>query len=89
MGWWKRTIFGEFNSRLPRNILQSRTIDNYIEPFLGGGAMFFFLRKNYNIKTSYLFDVNKELIVGYKAIKNNLNELIDQLCSFEKEYHLK
>ena len=59
----KSQLLEEFNKRLPEKILKSKKIDNYIEPFVGGGAMFFFLRKNYDIKKSVLFDVNKELII--------------------------
>jgi len=85
----KTQLLDAFNSRLPKNILQTREIDSYIEPFLGGGAMFFFLKRNFDIKKSFLFDVNKELIVGYKTIKNSPKELIDKLCSFEEFYHKK
>jgi len=85
----KGQLLGEFNKRLPKEILNSRTIENYIEPFIGGGAMFFFLRNNYNVQRSHLFDINKELILGYKVIQNDVTELTNQLCTLEKEYLLK
>ena len=85
----KTQLLDAFNRRLPKNILKNRVIDNYIEPFIGGGAMFFFLKRNFNIQKSFLFDINKELIVGYKTIKNNPKELINQLCTLEENYHKK
>ena len=51
--------------------------------------MFFFLRKNYNVKNSVLFDINKELIIGYKVIQNNYKELINELCELEVDYLAK
>jgi len=80
----KTQLLEAFNDRLPNSIKKDRVIDSYIEPFVGGGAFFFFLKRNFDIKESFLFDINKELIVGYKAIKNNHKELIDELCSIEE-----
>lgn len=31
-------------------------------------------------------DINKELIVGYKAVQNNVNELIHELKGMEEKY---
>lgn len=82
----KSQLLKEFSKKLPEKILKSKKIDSYIEPFLGGGAMFFFLRKNYNITKSVLFDVNKELIIGYKVIQNDYKELINALNELEEDY---
>ena len=82
----KGQLLEEFNKRLPRNIVEKKVIENYVEPFLGGGAMFFFLRKNFHIKNSMLFDVNNELIIGYKVIQKNHKELIDDLYELERDY---
>ena len=49
--------------------------DNYIEPFVGGGAMFFYLKP----KKAIINDLNSELITSYKEIKNNADELIEKL----------
>ncbi len=85
----KTQLLPEFKKRLPSFIHKTRKIDSYIEPFIGGGAMFFFLKRNYNVENSFLFDINPELIIGYKTIQNNSKELIEILCKMEKEYHKK
>ena len=85
----KGQLLGEFNKRLPAKILKSKKIGNYIEPFIGGGAMFFFLKRNYNIRNSVLFDINKELILGYKVIQKDYKGLIDELCDLEIDYLAK
>lgn len=82
----KTQLLSEFEKRLPAPILKTKVIDSYIEPFIGGGAMFFFLKRNYNVKNSFLFDINPELIIGYKTIQNNAKELIAILSQMEKEY---
>lgn len=52
---------------------QPKIIDNYIEPFVGGGAVFFdTLPKN----KSFINDSSKELMLYYKAIKNNDEKFI-------------
>jgi DNA adenine methylase len=61
--------------------------DQYFEPFLGGGAMFFHLISNRNrIFTAYLADLNRDLITGYKIVKHNVKELIQLLKKYEAEY---
>ena len=67
-----------------------KEFNNYFEPFVGGGALFFEL---YSLgvlrdKKVYLFDINAELINAYNVVKNNHTELIDNLKKF-KEKHSK
>ncbi len=67
-----------------------KDFNNYFEPFVGGGALFFHL---YNLgylknKKAYLFDINSELINTYNVVKNNPQELIKNLKIF-KEKHSK
>ena len=59
--------------------------NRYFEPFVGGGAMFFAIRP----KHAYLSDVNPELIASYKAVKNHVDELIEDLKThvYDKEYY--
>ncbi len=63
--------------------------NNYFEPFLGSGALFFYLINlgKINKKSAIqLSDINVELINTYKTIKCSLTELINQLQQNEKEY---
>ncbi|WP_281989858.1 DNA adenine methylase [Aquimarina aggregata] len=65
--------------------------ENYYEPFLGGGSIFFYLKSKGLIKNkAYLSDTNKDLINTYRVIKNNLPELITHLSNHtdnEEEYY--
>jgi len=82
----KTQLLGELTSRLPLEIEQSKTINRYVEPFVGGGAFFFYLKSNCLVKEAYLYDINVELIVGYKAIQNNVHDLIYELEKIQDEY---
>ena len=59
----------------------------YYEPFLGGGAVFFYL----NPSCGYLTDINAELINAYRCVKNDVEELIKILevhqLNHSKEYY--
>lgn len=79
----KTQLLNEFEKRLPSTILESGKIKSYIEPFVGGGALFFFLKNRYNIKNSIIFDINPELIIAYKVIQNDYKNLIEELRKIE------
>jgi DNA adenine methylase Dam len=77
----KTQLLCELKKYIPDNFTR------YFEPFLGGGAFFFYLVSSKQLKfTAYLSDVNKELINTYKVIKDDVEELIELLRIHEKEY---
>lgn len=80
----KRGLLSQIFEHLDTNF------DNYFEPFVGGGALFFELynRKLLSNKGIYLFDINAELINTYNVVKYNPFELIENLKLF-KENHSK
>lgn len=82
----KSQLIPELSSRLPKVIIHTGIIDSYIEPFVGGGAFFFYLKSKFDIKNSYLFDINRELIIGYKVIQNDYKRLIDILKELQASY---
>ncbi len=69
----KTQLLPEILSRLPKNY------NNYFEPFLGGGAVFFAL----NPKKAFLSDLSKDLITTYKVIKNDYEALANELSNYE------
>ncbi len=84
----KGQLLGELEKRLPHEILQNKTISRYVEPFVGGGAMFFFLQIKYEIGESFLSDSNQDLILTYEVIKKDTKGLIQELSEIE-DLHLK
>ena len=86
----KTQLLDEIEKHLPKEIRDSKKIDKYFEPFVGGGAVFFYLKRmGYKIGKPYLSDINKELILTYKVIKKCPEELIHELKYISKDYKLK
>lgn len=48
----------------------------YHEPFLGGGAVFFYLYRSQPSIKSFITDINPDLINAYCCVKNNVEDLI-------------
>jgi DNA adenine methylase len=69
--------------------LRNGEINTYIEPFVGGGAVFFHIAQNYPIKHFYLFDINQDLIKCYLAVKHNVKSLIAELRRLENSFLAK
>ena len=55
--------------------LKDGTIERYIEPFVGGGAVLIDILQRYKVKEAYAFDINIDLINCYNVIKNNFISL--------------
>ncbi len=66
--------------------LENETINKYVEPFVGGGAVLINILQKYNVKEAYAFDINKDLINCYNVIKSNVEELIAELKVKENEF---
>jgi DNA adenine methylase len=68
--------------------LMNGQINKYAEPFIGGGALFFFIAQNFpSIKEFYISDINEELILIYRTIQKDVNKLIGYLENLEKQYY--
>ena len=71
----KRQLMPEIRKMLPRGVANRP----YYEPFIGGGALFFDLQP----KRAIINDYNEELINVYTVIRDNPNELIEDLRKHE------
>jgi len=63
-----------------------KEFNRYYEPFVGGGALFFYLKQTKNISFSSINDINSKLITTYKQIQRNPKKLITLLKNIEIEY---
>lgn len=61
-------------------------VDRYIEPFLGGGAVFFFLKHKFPQMRAHLRDSNKELINCYRIVRDRPIELMRWLDHHSIEF---
>lgn len=60
--------------RFPREIEGT-----YVEPFIGGGAVFFELARTQRIKRARLSDTNAELVATYVAVRDDVEGVIEAL----------
>ena len=72
----KRNIIDSLRTHFPRKF------NNYYEPFLGGGAVFF----DMNNKKSILNDINKNISNSYKNIKRYPKQIIAGLQKISTNY---
>ena len=62
-----------------------KKVDVYYEPFLGSGSFFMYMLKR-GIKTAYVGDLNKELMIAYREIKNDVDAVIVSLRKYVSDY---
>ncbi len=78
----KTQLLGQFEDLFPPDF------NNYIEPMVGGGAVFFHLFNNSRIKhDAFLIDSNPELMNCYFVIKEDVDSLILELQWLAEEYN--
>ncbi len=83
----KSQLLAEIDRILPENLRYKEF--TYIEPFVGGGAVLFWILQKYsNVKKAIINDINSDLINAYIVIKEHVEELISILTTWEREYHL-
>jgi DNA adenine methylase len=84
----KGQLLEQISSYLPHGLLDG-SITRYVEPFVGGGAMFFYLASSFyqsSINEFFVYDANPELILAYKTIKHDVYPLIDVLLKIQSRY---
>lgn len=79
----KRSLLDKYDPIIPIEF------NNYYEPFLGGGAMFYHMHSKYgSTKNYYLSDLNSELITVYNAVISS-HEEIAKLLAYMNVRHSK
>ena len=82
----KGQLLSQLGQHLPLNLSEDEF--TYIESFVGGGAMLFYMLQKYpNIKRAVINDINLYLIKAYQVIRDTPNELIERLLELENKYY--
>lgn len=75
----KTQLINDIEKALPKNI--SRDKFTYIEPFVGSGAVLFWMLNNFpKLEKAVINDINADLINTYKTIASKPKELISDFC---------
>ncbi len=64
-----------------------KKFNRYLEPFVGSGAVFFYIIQKFNPSEIIISDINEELINAYETIRGDVERLIIELKQ-HKEYHM-
>ena len=81
----KTQLLHEIGHALPHDFAKRHT--TYIEPFVGGGSVLFWILRNFpNITHAVINDINPKLISTYRTVKDNPDDLICELRTLQNEY---
>ncbi|MFA6334780.1 MAG: DNA adenine methylase [Bacteroidales bacterium] len=82
----KTQLIESIEKTLPENFAKLNNV-TYIEPFVGGGAVLFWILQQYpNITKAIINDINPDLTIAYKTIKETPSELVQFLQIIQDEY---
>ena len=82
----KTQLINDIGKALPKDISKDKF--TYIEPFVGSGAVLFWMLNNFpKLEKAVINDINDDLINTYKTISSRPNELISILDILQNEYH--
>ena len=83
----KKQLLEQLDNLLPADFAKLKDV-TYIEPFVGGGAMLFYMLQKYsNIGHAVINDINSDLTTCYKTVKENPEELICSLMDIQKSFY--
>ncbi len=82
----KGQLINQIKEFLPSEFVSNKRIEKYFEPFLGGGAVFFWLAQEYKMNKAFLYDINPEIVTAYQVIRDSVGSLIAELRVLDKEY---
>lgn len=81
----KGQLLQQLERQLPTDLHEEEF--TYIEPFVGGGAMLFYMLQNFmNIKQVVINDINRNLTEAYRVIKQEPEGLVYRLKHIEQQY---
>lgn len=82
----KTQLIYEIEKSLPKDEISKEF--TYVEPFVGSGAVLFWMLNNYpQINKAVINDINEDLINTYRSIASKPNELISILWDLQNDFH--
>lgn len=83
----KSQLIEQLEALLPADFAEWENV-TYIEPFVGGGAMLFYMLQTHpNISRAVINDINPDLTTCYKTVRDNPDALIISLKRIQAEYY--
>lgn len=83
----KSQLISQLEELLPADF-DSKDDVTYIEPFVGGGAMMFYmLQAHQNITHAVINDINPDLTTCYQTVRDQPDALIRSLAAIQEEFY--
>lgn len=80
----KGQILEAIRRRYPAGL--GTSLVKYAEPFVGGGAVLFDILNRCSMEQVFISDTNAELMNAFRAVKENIEDLISILARYQAEY---
>lgn len=81
----KGQLLGQIGHHLPPE-LEAGSLTKYAEPFIGGGAVFFLIANDYDVREFFISDMNEDLVLAYSTIQQQVESLIERLDEIQSQY---
>ena len=82
----KSQLIEQLEAQLPADFDNWKNV-TYIEPFVGGGAMLFYMLQRYpHIRRAIINDINPDLCTCYRTVRDMPEQLIEALYEVERTY---
>lgn len=81
----KNQLLGEFEKRIPAELKEGK-LSTFIEPFVGGGAVFFDFNSIFDFAKCHIFDINEELFLAYTVVRDDVDSLVDHLGELSSRF---
>lgn len=82
----KSQLIKQLDALLPADFCNWKDV-TYIEPFVGGGAMLFYMLQRYsNIRHAVINDINPDLATCYRIVRDTPKTLVESLTEIENAY---
>ena len=83
----KRQLLPQILALMDPRLKEKGHIDTYVEPFFGGGAMFFHLAEHFSFGHVVINDFNADLTLVYRVIQSgHVDALVEVLSMYQDRY---
>ena len=84
----KGQLLEQFKIYFPDELNIIGELDSYYEPFLGSGAVFFWVIQHCKISKAYINEFNPEIYTCYISLQKDSPKVIAALQKLQNQYHL-
>lgn len=69
-----------------QSVIMPTSVNTYVEPFFGGGAMFLYVMEHYKPQRAIINDINPAIVNIYETIKTDVANFIAEVDRLEAQY---